>query len=68
MNSPTPTARIQPYIPGKFDTLIEGLEYAAKGNSGFNFFTGKGELKSVLTFTELRDRAVDTAHRLVGIT
>ena len=68
MNSPTPTARIQPYIPGKFDTLIEGLEYAAKGNSGFNFFTGKGELKSVLTFTELRDRAIDMAHRLVGIT
>ncbi|NNC37198.1 MAG: fatty acyl-AMP ligase [Acidimicrobiales bacterium] len=68
MNSPTPTTRIQPYIPGKFETLIDGLEYAAQGNSGFNFFTGKGELKSVLTFTELRDQAVEMAHRLVGIT
>lgn len=68
MNSPTPTARIQPYIPGRFDTLVEGLEYAADGESGFNFFTGRGELKSVLTFTELRDLAKEMAYRLVGIT
>jgi fatty-acyl-CoA synthase len=68
MNSPTPTKRIQPYIPGRFDTLIEGLEYAAEGNSGFNFFTGKGELKSVLTFSELRDQAIEMAYRLVGVT
>ena len=68
MISPTSSDRGQPLICGQFETLIEGLEYAARGNTGFNFYTGKGELKSRLTYTELRDRAVEAAKRLVGIT
>jgi len=67
MNSPTPTESGQPFIPGRFDTLIEGLEYAAQGDCGFNFFTGKGELKYSLPYKELRERAIETAYRLVGV-
>jgi len=65
---PTSSNSGQPLVRGHFDTLIDGLEYAARGDSGFNFYTGKGELKTRLTYTELRDRAVEAAKRLVGIT
>lgn len=68
MISPTSSDRGQPLVCGQFETLIDGLEYAARGNTGFNFYTGKGELKTRLTYTELRDRAVEAAKRLVAIT
>jgi len=68
MISPTSSDSGQPLVCGHFDTLIDGLEYAARGNTGFNFYTGKGDLKTRLTYTELRDRAVEAAKRLVGIT
>jgi len=58
----------QPLICGQFETLIEGLEYAARGHTGFNFYSGKGDLKTRLTYTELRDRAIVAAKRLVRIT
>lgn len=64
---PTSSDSGQPLVCGQFETLIDGLEYAARGNTGFNFYTGKGELKTRLTYTELRDRAVEAAKRLVGI-
>jgi len=48
-----------------FDTLCEGLDYVAKGKSGLNYFDGKARLKSVLTYSDLRERAIDLAYRLV---
>jgi fatty-acyl-CoA synthase len=68
MISPTPTRSSQPFNGGNFNTLIEGLEYAAGSGTGLNFFTGRGELKTRLTYKELRDQAVDMAYRLVAIT
>jgi len=65
MSHPTPTARGIPIITGDFATLCEGLDYAAKADTGFNYFSGKAELKTVLTYKELRERAVDLAKRLV---
>ncbi len=67
MNLPTSTERGQPMILGHFDTLIAGLEYAATCDTGYNFYSSRGDLKTSLTYKELRDKAVEAAHRLVGI-
>ena len=32
-----------------FDTICEALDYAARGDTGFNFFSAKGDLAQVLT-------------------
>jgi len=48
-----------------FETLIDGLEYAAAGSTGCNFFSPRGELQEALTYREIRDRAVALAQRLV---
>jgi fatty-acyl-CoA synthase len=50
-----------------FETLCEGLDYAARGDAGFNFFAARGELKQVLTYRELRARARELAQRLAGL-
>jgi fatty-acyl-CoA synthase len=49
-----------------FSTLTEGLDYAAQGETGFNFFDARGKLKTVLTYQEMRSRAIETAKGLVG--
>ncbi len=68
MISPTSSDRGQPLVRGHFETLTDALEYAASCDTGFNFFCGRGKLKTRLSFAELRDQAVETAKRLVGIT
>ncbi len=50
-----------------FDTICEALDYAARGETGFNFFTAKGDLAQVLTYRELRERARDFAQGLVRL-
>ncbi|MDY0874288.1 fatty acyl-AMP ligase [Dongia rigui] len=50
-----------------FDTLWEALDYAAGGATGLNFYTAKGDLATVLSYAELRDRARDMAQRLAGL-
>jgi len=67
MLSPTSTDRGQPLIAGQFDTIIAALEYAATCDTGFNYYTGKGDLKHRLSYKELNEKAKDAALRLVGI-
>ena len=50
-----------------FETLTEALEYASKGTTGFNFYDARGQLRSVLTYKDLRCRALDAAKRLTGM-
>jgi len=40
-----------------FSTLVEGIDYAARGQTGFSFYSARGELTTTLSYTELRDRA-----------
>lgn len=47
-----------------FETLCEGLDYAAQGETGLNYFDGKASLKSVLLYSDLREQAIDMAYRL----
>jgi fatty-acyl-CoA synthase len=66
--SPTPsTNRKLPCRTGGFESLAAGLDYAARGQTGCNFFSARGELEQTLSYRELRERAVDQAlrfHRL----
>ena len=51
---------------GNFGTLTQALDYAAAGETGFNFFTSRGDLQTVLPYTALRDDAAQLARGLVG--
>jgi len=50
-----------------FCTLLDALEYAAGGESGFNFYNQRGELASVLSYHDLRDQARVLARRLLSL-
>lgn len=62
---PLPTERGLPLRHADFDSLCEGLDYAAGAQTGLNYFSGKAELKASLSYAELRERAVEMAKRLV---
>jgi fatty-acyl-CoA synthase len=50
-----------------FTNLVEALEYAARGETGYNFYNGRGLLSAVLPYSTLRDEARVLARRLLGI-
>src|SRR6185295_13703918 len=50
-----------------FATLAQALDYAAEGDTGLNFYDGRGELAAVVPYRELRERALVTARRLIGL-
>ena len=50
-----------------FPSLTDALEYAARGVTGMNFYSGRGELRCVLPYAELRRQARDLARRLLGL-
>jgi fatty-acyl-CoA synthase len=49
-----------------FPLLTEALAYAARGASGFNFFSARGELKAAVPYGELQERSVALARRLLA--
>lgn len=51
---------------GGFSTVHEGLDYAAQGETGYNFFNLRGELAHSLTYARLREEARALAKRLAG--
>ncbi|WP_239025143.1 fatty acyl-AMP ligase [Rhodoligotrophos defluvii] len=62
-----PTPRSNHDLPqrcGDFSTLAEGLDYAARGVTGFNFYSPRGRLEHVVPYALLRERALRTARRL----
>ncbi len=63
-----PTATESPGLPircADFNSLSEALDYAARGAAGLNFYSGKGELISVLAYAQLAERARAMALGLV---
>jgi len=59
-----PTASTNNNLPFRnagFSTLVEGLDYAAKGETGYNFFSSRGGLEEALTYRDIRDRAIALA-------
>ena len=64
---PTPTNNSLPLKTSGYRSLAEALDYAAKGTTGCNFHNGRGELTAVLSYTQLRARALEIAVRLAGL-
>ena len=63
----TPTEHKLPLRPGDFESLSEALDYAARGQTGANFYNGKGQLEAVLPYSILRDEAMGIGSRLAGM-
>jgi len=64
----TPTATSNDRLPLRlsgFGSLPEALDYAAGGQTGYNFYSARGELARALTYAELRERAIEVARGLV---
>ncbi|HEX5080277.1 MAG TPA: fatty acyl-AMP ligase [Geminicoccaceae bacterium] len=64
--SPTPTTSDGlSYRRADFATLAEGLDYAARGATGCNFYSARGQLVATLPYRELRERAIALARGLI---
>lgn len=64
---PTPSSHDLPTRLADFPTLSEGLDYAAGGQTGFNFYDSKVRLKATLPYSELRRRARTLGRKLLGL-
>jgi fatty-acyl-CoA synthase len=64
---PTPTDHPLPIRTSGFQSLAHALDYAASGKTGANFYGSRGELQTVLAYSELRERARSVALRLHGL-
>ncbi|MCP4341461.1 MAG: fatty acyl-AMP ligase [Desulfobulbaceae bacterium] len=63
----TPTSHSLPLQLGNFSTLVEALDYAADGDTGYNFYSGRGELYAVLSYSTLRNEAQTLARKLINL-
>ncbi len=63
----TPTLHNLPFRPADFTSLAEALDYAAQGDTGANFYTGRGELYEVLPYAKLRKESIALARKLRGM-
>jgi fatty-acyl-CoA synthase len=63
----TPTENPLALRVGDFASLAEALDYAAQGQTGCNFYNGRGRLYAVLPYKQLRAQAIDLALRLDGL-
>lgn len=52
---------------GDFPSFAAALDYAAQGQSGFNIYSGKGQLIEALPYRVLREQALETAQRLLTL-
>ena len=68
MSVATPSTNLKlPFRVDGFDSLVAGLDYAARGQTGCNFFSARGELTQRVTYRDIRDHAIDLAHRLEAL-
>ncbi|KGE03968.1 fatty acyl-AMP ligase [Pseudohaliea rubra] len=65
--SATPTEQSLPFRPADFATLTEALDYAAQGETGCNFFNGRGRIYDRLSYRKLREQARALARQLLGL-
>lgn len=67
MHAPLPTANAElPFRFEGFRTVLEALDYAADGETGFCFYDSRGAFGESLSYADLRRRGVDLAGRLAG--
>ncbi len=64
--TPTPSDNTGlPFRQADFPTLVDALDYAARGVTGYNFYTGRGELSEALPYRALREQALEIAGLLL---
>ena len=63
----TPTTHDLPLLFEGFSTLAEALDYAAQGETGYNFYSGQGKLFATLSYAKLRDDALILAKKLLSL-
>jgi fatty-acyl-CoA synthase len=63
---PTPNEDSLPRRLADFATFGEALDYAARGERGFNFHDPRGNLARVYPYSELREDALAAAYRLIA--
>ena len=63
----TPTVNNLPFRAADFPTLTDALDYAARGQTGADFYNSRGKLYASLPYRELRDQAVVLARRLLTL-
>ncbi len=63
----TPAESTLPLRIADFSTLAEALDYAARGTTGYNFYTGAGKLYAALPYAQLKKKAQALARRLIGL-
>jgi fatty-acyl-CoA synthase len=52
---------------GDFTTVGEALDYAARGEAGLSFYSGRGALIEKLTYRDLREQALAIGRRLLRL-
>ena len=63
----TPAANNLPQKVADFPTLADALDYAAQGETGYNFYNGSAKLYAKLSYQELREESQALARRLIGL-
>lgn len=63
----TPTGHELPFRAADFDTLTQAMDYAAQGETGSNFYTGRGALYDSISYSDLRLQAISLARKLLGL-
>lgn len=66
MVSPTPSKHALASRLADFATVPEAIEYAARGETGLNFYSGKGELTEALPYSRLYEQAQALARRMLA--
>ena len=60
----TPTNNTLLLKSGDFPSLSDALNYAGAGQTGCNFYSGRGKLTHILSYSDLREQAQRLAKRL----
>jgi len=63
----TPAANNLSLRVADFSTLAEALDYAAQGNTGYNYYNGAAKLYATLPYQKLREDALALARRFIGL-
>ncbi|MDJ0829173.1 MAG: fatty acyl-AMP ligase [Desulfobacterales bacterium] len=63
----TPTDNTLPLRLADFATLSEALDYAAQGQTGYNFYSGLGKLYAALPYAKLHRDAQKLARQLLSL-
>ncbi|MEE9233190.1 MAG: AMP-binding protein, partial [Nitrospirales bacterium] len=63
----TPTNQSLTLRHGDFSSLSKALDYAAEGQTGCNFYSGRGKLTHVLSYADLQKQSQRLARKLGGL-